>query len=320
MAGRGSVWSDPKVKELSREFTPATDESFRLQTSDDRQAQFFRTMVHGDPKKVSGSRQGTYICTPGGRLLARGNSTDPRAIERIMAGGLQAWNALSPEERARPVPPSLLPEHRYEHFYPSEGLALLAVHRERVPDEPNSFRGMNLDHAWFSKEEIDGWWQTFRGAADEATRGVISSARIPVPAPLVDRWVRLHLVDNVRGQEGPFAPEDVERAEVTARVLESTGDRVRIAIEGRTRVETDGVWKMGESSWKNFPPSPRGVEVRLIGTAIYDRREARFVEFQLVALGESWGSGKLNGRGGREEGVRTPLAWRFSLIPPGAPD
>ena len=316
MAGRASVWSDPKVRELSGAFTPATDESYRLQTTDDPEARFFRTMIHGTPDRVQGSRQGTYVCTPAGRLLARGNSTDPRAIERILAGGLAAWNALDAGERARPVPEALRPRHRYEHFYPADGLALRSVLRERVLGDPDSFQGVNFDHLWIGKEELATWWRALTPLLD----GASPSEPVALPAAVVDRWVRFHLIDNVRGQEGPFAPEDVERAEIISRIVAVEGDRVTVALSGRSRAETDGTWKLGENNWKRFPSDPRGLEAWLAGRATFDRSTGKCTSFLVVAIGESWGLGKLNGRRGRPPGERTALAWRFTWIDPAAPE
>ena len=304
MAGRGSAWSDPEVLKLTREFVPATDESWRLQTSDDPQAEFFRTMLHGKPDRVNGSRQGTYVCTPGGRLLARGNSRNPRVIEKILREGLAAWQALSEEERARPVPPGIQPEHRFEDFFPADGLALTATHRDWNPDDPGASGGRwNLDHLWISHDEVSTWMRALDGSPDP----------VPLPKALVDRWVRLHLVDNVRGQEGPFAPEDIERATMTARVEMTRGRRAHLVIEGETRAVSDGVWKLGDNLWKNFKNRPRGVETEILGQAIYDMDRGRFVAFSLVAVGRSWGGSGLNGRSSGGPESSTPLAWRFEL-------
>ena len=304
MAGRGSAWSDPEVLKLTRQFVAATDESWRLQTSDDPQAQFFRTMIHGKPDRVGGSRQGTYVCTPGGKLLARGNSSNPRVIEKILREGLIAWHALSPEEQRHPVPADLYPKHRFEDSFPADGLALTATHRDGDPSDPTAQGSRwNLDHLWISRGEVLEWWQALEG----------SKGPVPLPETLVDRWVRLHLVDNVRGQEGPFAPADIERAMMSARIVEVRGGRATIVIEGETRAVSDGVWKLGNNLWKNFKNRPRGIEAELLGRAVFDVAEERFVAFSLVALGQSWGGSGLNGRKSASSGSRSALAWRFEL-------
>ncbi len=305
MAGRRSVWGDPEVQELAGGFVPATDETWRLQTSDDPQARFFRTMVDGSPEPIRGSRQGTYVCTPGGELLARVNSTDPRRIAETLRKGLAAWEALPAEARARPAPASASPAHRFEDSFPADGLVLDAVHRDLEGSGDAWVPGggrWNVDHVWFSPDEARGWVPL------EDTVG----ARVDLPRFLRERLARFHLVDNVRGQEGPFAPEDVELSEVASTVVAIEGDRVVLTIEGRTRTVSDGVWKLGENLWKQFPNRPRGVEARLAGGAVFDRTTERFVSFQLVALGESWGGSGLNGRRGAEPDARQPLAWRFT--------
>lgn len=309
MAGRGSAWSDAVVHELASRCVPATDESWRLQTSDDPEARFFRTMVDDDPAPVAGSRQGTYVCTPGGRLLARGNSTGPRAIEQIIRNGLAAWEALSEGERNAPVPEAARPAHRWEDSFPEDGLVLSAVHRDLEPDPEDATRfraaagRWNLDHVWFSRDELRGWLPA------ELRRGATRS----VAPGIADRIVRFHLIDNVRGQEGPFAPADIEAVEMLSRVEWVEGSVVTLSIEGRTRAVADGNWRLGENLWERFPNRPRGVETVLFGAARFDRATGRFTEFRMVAVGESWGGSGLNGRRGAADDARFPIAWRFTL-------
>jgi len=316
VAGRASVWNDPVVRDLTTAFVPATDESWRLQTSDDRQARAFRMIVDGRPDPVGGSRQGTYVLTPGGELLARGNSTDPRKIEGILRRGLEAWSALADEARSRPVPMDLLPEHRFEESFPEDGLVLEAIIQDRPGVEADARgRRWNIDHAWFSAAEVEAWWK-----AIEPTIG--RPRPVPAPPAMLDRLVRYHLVDNARGQEAPFAPEEVREAGLTATVLPeedaSEPGRLRVDLEGRTAAETDGRWRMGRNLWASFNRGerPRGVETELLGYAEFERETGRVVSFRLIAFGETWGGSGLNGRRHAPTDAegrlpRSPVAWRF---------
>ncbi|MBL8860026.1 MAG: hypothetical protein JNL28_16070 [Planctomycetes bacterium] len=307
MAGRASVWNDAAVQALAQRFVPATDESWRLQTSADPEARFFRVMVEGTPEPVGGSRQGTYVCTPDGRLLARGNSTDPRRIEAVLRQGLAAWEALPPAERTQAAPESARAAHRWEDSFPVDGLALTAIHRDLARAEDGTLQPQagrwNLDHVWFSRDEARQWLPS----------EPVVGARTALPEALVRRWASFHLVDNVRGQEGPFAPEDIEQAEIATVVTRSEGTRVELAIEGRTRAESDGTWKLGRNHWDKFPNRARGVSAQLTGRAVFDWATHRFVEFRMVALGEAWGGSGLNGRRA-DVATRHPLAWRFTLV------
>lgn len=306
MAGRVSVWSDEVNQELAAQFVPATDESYRLQTSDDPQARFFRSMVHGRPDPVGGSRQGTYLCTPGGKLLARANSTNPRRIEALLREGLAAWDALTPAERAAPAPEDARPGHRWEDSFPADGLALTAVHRDLTRDASGALCAeggrWNLDHVWFSRDEARAWLPA------EPAPG----ARHELPAALAQRWARFHLVDNVRGQEGPFAPGDVKQADVATTVVAVDGARVTLDIHGQTRAVSTGEWSLGSNLWEKFPNRPRTLEARLAGRAVFDLDARRFVAFELVALGTSWGGSGLNGRKASPDASHE-LGWRFSL-------
>ena len=243
------------------------------------------------------------MLTPGGKLLARGNSSRPEKIAEILEKGLSAWQALSLAEKSLPVPPDAVPLHRWEQSYPEGGLVLTAVHRDLDREQlVGNGQRWNLDHLWCSSEEIGPWVAQLR-----------EEKALPLPEVIVDRWARFHLVDNVRGQEGPFAPDDIEFARIRATVLEDTGSTLLLQIDGATRVVSDGVWKLGDNLWKHFPNRPRGVETSLAGRAVYDLAEERFVQFRVIAIGEAWGGSGLNGRRGGIPEQPHYLAWLFKL-------
>ena len=41
----------------------------------------------------------------------------------------------------------------------------------------------------------------------------------------------------------------------------------------------------------------RGLEMKLLGSARFDRKQGRFVGFEVVAVGTRWGGTQYNGRG-----------------------
>ena len=241
--------------------------------------------------------------TPGGKLLARGNSSRPEKIAEILENGWRAWQELPPAEKGLPVPPDAIPLHRWEQSYPEDGLVLTTVHRDLDQEQlVGNGQRWNLDHLWCSPDEIRPWIGQLR-----------EDTVLPFPEVIVDRWARFHLVDNVRGQEGPFAPDDVEFARISATVLEDTDSKMVLEIDGVTRVVSDGVWKLGDNLWKHFPNRPRGVETSLTGRAVYDHAQARFVQFRVVAIGHAWGGSGLNGRRGGVPAQRQYLACLFKL-------
>jgi hypothetical protein len=124
-------------------------------------------------------------------------------------------------------------------------------------------RPFGTDAVWFRASEV----------AQFLPRSLTAGSRRDVPAALIGRLARLHLVDNVLGQPTPFHPGAVEEATLTVRVTEVKGDRVYLKLTGATRAAQGG----------------RAVSTRLLGSATYDRAARRFTAFELLAVGERRG-------------------------------
>ena len=201
MAGRRSVWNDPRVVEKARNFVPATDEVWRLQRHPDRECQFFRQQVAGRRTPIGGSWQGLYIFSPSGKLLARQNTLLADKALQLMDKGLEAWRTL-PEEERNPAEPELyLPDHRWELFYPGKGLVLTSTSRDFPAgmDDPQKRGRWNRDHIWFHDSELAEWLPP-KLEVGESTE---------LPKSLALRLARFHVVDNISGQEGPFSDQDI---------------------------------------------------------------------------------------------------------------
>src|SRR5262249_29943178 len=110
-----------------------------------------------------------------------------------------------------------------------------------------------------------------------------------LPAPLVERIARCHLVDNVRGQTAAYDAKHIEKARLTVAVTAVDGSVVSLRLEGETRAAAEGSWSV--RGLRNPQPTPqkRGFETRLLGKATYDGTKERFVTFELVAVGTRWG-------------------------------
>ena len=66
--------------ELAQRFVPAADETWRLQRGDDDECRFFQSFAdQAHYRGAGGSRQGIYVVTPAGELLASGNILDPES-------------------------------------------------------------------------------------------------------------------------------------------------------------------------------------------------------------------------------------------------
>jgi hypothetical protein len=299
------------VQRLSAEFVPAADEVGRLQHGHDAESALFREFCehghYGGRTAPSDTRQGIYAIAPSGAFLASCNSRDPRVVARMLQDALAAWQAL-PAERRLLDPERLAAIQRVERFerhYPEAGLSLRVTTRD-LPSERRArgwhARAFNHDNLWFR--------------ADEARRFLPVQPAVgavhPVPAALVERIVRLNLVDNVRGQTSPFRRQDVELARLESEVVDTDGDRIGLRFSGETRAVQKGRWPVqGFGDADRVTEQERGFATTLSGTATFDLATGRFVAFELLATGTRWGGTQFNSRD--RDLAPGPIAVAFTL-------
>jgi len=297
--GRQVCWSDPKLQELARKFIPATDEVWRLHNRKDLDCLFFQKFCedghYGGRSRPTNTRQGIYCCTPAGQFLASVNTTDPRRMERMLREALAAWRKIPKKERLLDYDPATRAGEisRREAQYPQDGLAL-RVHTRDMPrqDIPNDWRAVawNVDSLWYRKAEA----RQMLPAAPKP------GATVAWPAPLVQRLVRHHLVDNARGQTNGYTAAQVKAARIEATVVRVQKGVVFLALAGESHTEATGTWA-------------RGVRTKMIGEAEYDLAKQAFVRFELVAQGARWGRTMYNAR--EDDTKEAPIAFAIIFDP-----
>jgi hypothetical protein len=297
------------VVKLASRFVPTTDEVYRLQNGSDPECRLFQKVAEqghygGRP---GSSRQGTYAAAPSGVLLASLNSNDPRRVAAMLQRALARWEKLSRAERLLPGDPESQSAslRRAERFYPKDGLVLHVYSRDLPRETPGEgWRGKawNQDYAWFTKKEA-------RQLLPPRPR---VGQRQEVPAALIRRIARCHLVDNVRGQTVPFEEKHIEKARLSVAVTAADGDVLALRLQGQTRASAAGRWPVrGYRDARRPSPQKRGFEARLLGRASYDVKKERFLTFELVAIGKRWGATQFNVRGG--DPGPAPLGVLFTL-------
>ncbi len=235
------------------------------------------------------TRQGIYVCSPGGKLLSSINSLDPDKVLESIKGGLEKWNSLPPADRELRSHQTIEPAHRWEDNYPAGGLVLTSVNTDLPSDPPRTEErtGLwNLDHVWFSKAEARQW------LSHDPREGDTYSP----PVELAHRLFRFHLVDNVRGQTLPFAPQEIKEAELTVEIVEQRESVVSMRISGSARAIAKGDWLLGENDWTPKHPLDHGMTSEMLGTAVYDLSSDSFTEFEVVAIGKRYGRTENNSR------------------------
>lgn len=305
--GRQSVWSDRQVRDLTRHFILAADEVWRLQGGmdfrryqaaggDDPECLVFQEMASsGHYGAGGGTKQGIYVCTPGGQLLASVNSLSAEAVKDMMERGLAAWKALpDPDRRARFAESQ--PDHRWEWNYPEDGLVLKLTSRylsNHPVESQQADSRFNFDYAWFSAEEAARFYP------DQATVG----QWYPLPDVLFQRFVRYHLLSTAHGESGTYRADEIGGT-ISARVLAADNKRVRLEISGTSRA----------AARKNnigHGRAPR-IEARLWGVATVNRESGRFEEFELVATGEIFGTVERQ----QNQPPARRIGWYFTLADP----
>ncbi len=79
------------IEAARRHFVCAADEVWRLQRGSEADCVFFQRMVNGGQRITDrGTRQGTWVCAPGGVVLARCNTRDIDQVLAALDQGLAA--------------------------------------------------------------------------------------------------------------------------------------------------------------------------------------------------------------------------------------
>ncbi|MEM7198638.1 MAG: hypothetical protein AAF628_00105 [Planctomycetota bacterium] len=196
---------------------------------------------------------------------------------------------------------------RWQHFYPRDGLVLHAYSRY-LPHEGEKRPGRrNTDYVWFTAEEARGFVP-----ADTAV-----GATRQVDASLIERLARFSFVNNVACLSLHYAAEDVRLAELTARVTSVDADVIDLRFEGRTETAASSS-RHRAARWMRVAGtgpfvSERGFSGEVLGTARYDVSAGRFIDFELVSLGETWTRPWRSSEAPAGDRRRTPLGFSLSL-------
>ena len=109
----------------------------------------------------------------------------------------------------------------------------------------------------------------------------------------------------------PFAANEIREARLVSKVVSRDGARVVLTLDGHTRADAVGPWLLGDNLWKPKAELPHGIELDLVGRAIYDLEQRAFAELELVAVGTRWGRTEMNGR--RSDGPAGAIGFHLTL-------
>jgi hypothetical protein len=309
VAGRALAFSDPEIIRMATQnYVAVAGDDWYQRRRGDAEGEFFRKVADQGPRKGEGgsTRQGIYCLTADGQLLAYKNAGQaPEVMREVLRQGLAKW-AQRPEEGRRPggskIGGSGPTDERYRRT-PPPGCLIVNVYA-RMLDRDASGKlcdsdlrgeaglkyGASQDHLWLTEEE----WRSLVPADPK------KGDTFPIPEGIVRRVVRFHLIDNTRGEPPMWRQEDVRSGKFAGMVVEVTADRVVIRVEGAALLATEA----------ELAKAKRGYDVRLLGFLIYNIAKRTIERFDMLALGDHWGSGNYT-RGARPG--RTPLGIAFEL-------
>ncbi len=135
---------------------------------------------------------------------------------------------------------------------------------------------------------------------------------VPVSPAIRERLFRYHLVPDITfGESTGWQKKQVRGGEMTATVEEATEKRVRLRLDGLARLGLD--YDTAQEKSKNGGHSAHGYEPRLLGYLDYDVEKRTLERFDLVALGDFYGTLYGDNRWLHRSG-RTPLGVAFALV------
>ena len=266
---------------------------------------------------------GNLIC-----MTATGKVLDAR---RNPVQGLAAWNALSKQER-KPgavkvedlnVPPAsgsmpaapegglILKQYYRNLTWTLEGTLRLVEledfdHKDKLArySGPN-FREAAPDFMWLTKEE----WQSLVPKSPQVgqTRAVSKA--------IAQRIFRFQLVpDILYGESNGWKADAVREGALSLTVHDLSDQQIVMRLEGFAKVglSSEAVERL------NREHSSHGYEPKLLGELVYDRTRKAFARWDMVAVGDFYGTLYGNNRTYFRSG-RAPLGVAFHLVDENSP-
>src|SRR5579872_2827812 len=270
----------------TEDYIPVAGDDWYQRRREDAEGEFFRKVADQGPRKGQGgsTRQGIYVFTASGKLLAYKNAQNADVMREVFQHGLAAWQKLPADERkpgAVKIEELAKTDGRYTRTPPPGGLILTVYTRILDEDDKGEFCkgkcgtvGGDLaarDHLWLTKAE----WQSLIPA--DAKKG----DEFPLPAKIATRLARYHLIDNTRGEPPMWGAEDVRKLSVSLKVEDTAAKTIRMRLEGTVLL----------ASAADPAKARRGYDASLLGALVYDVEKKAITRFDLVALGDHWGQG-----------------------------
>jgi len=320
VSGRASAFSDQRVIDfIAEHFVPVTTNINHSQHRKDLEGKYFRKIAeqghYAGRTKPTATRQGLYVATVDGHLLASVNSSRADEVLKMMKGGVAKWQqrqALGMAGSEKKVRKKTRLDKNYSVPFPKGGLVLAEVCRDLPRPNNPSFKNWhhNFDHVWLTREEVaqfkpvstDG-----KGKPKTASKG----QKYKIDEAVIKRLAQFHFVDQVNGEASSWDESDVKDAFLNAEVVEVADGRVKVKLSGRAKCIKPPTGNRNPFSGARIDKE-RGVDLKVSGYLVYKPEADRFTSFDLVAHGPRWGAAVYNFRQ-RDLGPE-PIGFAFRLL------
>ena len=254
--------------------------------------------------KPTNTRQGLYVATAGGDLLASVNSTDANVVLKMMKQAV----AKGQQRQARGVSNDggklSADERRDKNYYvsfPEGGLILREVCRD-LPRPNTNFKNWrhNFDNVWLTAKEADSFKPT----------AAVVGQKYKIDDAVVRRLAQFHFVDHVNGECEAWNKGDVKEAALEAEVVSVAGDAVKIRLTGSARCVKSPTGKHNPYTGTKVNQE-RGVDLRIVGYLNYKPSSKSFRSFELIAIGPRWGTDTYNFR--QKDMGPEPIGFAFRM-------
>lgn len=291
---------------MQERFVLAAADDWYQRRRDDEVGRFFRAIADQGPRKGRNgtTRQGRYVFTASGKLLAYNNNRNPERILAMLKESLEAFRKLqATERRAGAVKVPCVPpggqDSRYLRRLQGDVLPI-KIHTRTLRKKGEGFEicgepgansetlkhngfGVAVDHLWIRKVEVDEIFRLSRAEKEPS-----------IPRELAMRIARFHLVDNTRGEPPHWRPDEVRVLDLRLSTIPTgTPNEDMVRIKGPFHIETKD--------------KQRGYTGEVDGTLRILKATNEAI-LKMVAIGDHWGHGSFT-RGARPG--KKPLAVVF---------
>lgn len=289
---------------MQQDFVCATFNCSGALSRNDQASKFFRKFCedghYGGRSKPTETRQGLYVVAPSGKFLSSRNTLDADETRGVLNNGLRRWQKVKSNEPATPVKAT---GKTKQMSYPAGGVVLREVMRDlpRPVADRNAWRH-NLDHLWLKRDDC------LAVLPEELKKGAIRE----LDGNFRRRLLLYHLVDQVRGESSSWAEKDIEKGKLRTKIVAIDDQQIRLLLAGKAKMVQKPTGEQNPFSGKRISKD-RGIDLRVAGELIFDRKSETFSRFKVVAVGERWGTDVYSFR--HDDPGPHPIGFAFEILP-----